>query len=290
MHWNHMCMSTSGKIACCIIQTFMLHKNACQHQFKLHVAKKSMSTSSKIACCIIQDMHVAKTSMSTWIEITCCKIQDMHVATSRMSTSIDITCCKKKHVNMNPDMHVAPIKTCMLRQSRRNKSCCLNMCAQGQRGLFIGTPSVTHTLTRCGGESSSKNTRFLVTWFLHVNMHTVLYMLLVVIFLHVDCTCCMLWFLHVDVVCKKKFHEQTYVCMYWTGAGLNQICRQSTSAGIDSVRSADRRGGASSTPRGWSARWKRPTIISSARSQRPTAIVVAPCGCRSAHDRNRTVR
>lgn len=153
-------------------------------------------------------------------------------------------CCNKPHVNINWNcmlqkkacqhefnMHVAQFKTCMLRQSRRNKSCCLNMCAQGQRGLFIGTPSVTHTLTRCGGESSSKSTRFLVTWFLHVNMHTVLYMLLVVIFLHVDCTCCMLWFLHVDVVCKKKFHEQTYVCMYWTGAGLNQICRQSTPAG-----------------------------------------------------------
>ena len=46
----------------------------------------------------------------------------MHVARSRMSTSIDITCRKKKHVNMNPDMHVAPIKTCMFRQSRGYRS------------------------------------------------------------------------------------------------------------------------------------------------------------------------
>ena len=135
----------------------MLRKQACQHESKLHVAI--------FRTCMLQ-------------EVACQHQLTLHVA--------------KKHVNMNPDMHVAPIKTCMLRQSRRNKSCCLNMCAQGQRGLFIGTPSVTHTLTRCGGESSSKNTRFLVTWFLHVNMHTVLYMLLVVIFLHVDCTCCML--------------------------------------------------------------------------------------------------
>ena len=113
---------------------------------------------------------------------------NIHVVQKCMST---LHVAKKAYQHAF-NMHVAQFKTCMLRQSRRNKSCCLNMCAQGQRGLFIGTPSVTHTLTRCGGESSSKNTRFLVTWFLHVNMHTVLYMLLVVIFLHVDCTCCML--------------------------------------------------------------------------------------------------
>ena len=176
----------------------MLQKQACQHESKLHVAKFKTCMLQQAACQHQLKLHVAKKSMSTWIQHACCTIQDMHVA---------------------------PIKTKKIMLLLHVRTC------QGQRGLFIGTPSVTHTLTRCGGESSSKSTRFLVTWFLHVNMHTVLYMLLVVIFLHVDCTCCMLWFLHVDVVCKKKFHEQTYVCMYWTGAGLNQICRQSTPAG-----------------------------------------------------------
>ena len=147
MHLNHMCMSTSGKIACCIIQTFMLHKNACQHQFKLHVAKKSMSTSSKIACCIIQDMHVAKTSMSTWIEITCCKIQDMHVATSRMSTSIEIACCKKKHVNMN--------STCMLHNSRH--ACCAN---QDEKN---------HVAFTCAHMSRAER---VVYWYTFSNPHT----------------------------------------------------------------------------------------------------------------------
>ena len=113
----------------------------------------------EVACQHQLTLHVAKKSMSTCIQHACCTIQDMHVA---------------------------PIKTKKIMLPLHVRTC------QGQRGLFIGTPSVTHTLTRCGGESSSKNTRFLVTWFLHVNMHTVLYMLLVVIFLHVDCTCCML--------------------------------------------------------------------------------------------------
>ena len=135
------------------MSTLHVAKKAYQHAFNMHVAQ--------FKTCMLRQLtlHVAKKSMSTCIQHACCTIQDMHVA---------------------------PIKTKKIMLLLHVRTC------QGQRGLFIGTPSVTHTLTRCGGESSSKSTRFLVTWFLHVNMHTVLYMLLVVIFLHVDCTCCML--------------------------------------------------------------------------------------------------
>ena len=153
----------------------------------------------------------------------CCENKHVNMNQNYMLQNSGHACCKKSHVNINchymlqkttwiqhacctiQDMHVAPIKTKKIMLPLHVRTC------QGQRGLFIGTPSVTHTLTRCGGESSSKSTRFLVTWFLHVNMHTVLYMLIVVIFLHVDCTCCMLWFLHVDVVCKKI---STNKCLY----------------------------------------------------------------------------
>ena len=152
MLFMHMCMSTSGKIACCIIQTFMLHKNACQHQFKLHVAKKSMSTSSKIACCIIQDMHVVHMlrkqacqheSKSHVAKFKTCMLQQaacqhqlkLHVAKKSMSTWIQHACCTIQ------DMHVALVKTKKIMLPLHVRAC------QGQRGLFIGTPSVTHTLT-----------------------------------------------------------------------------------------------------------------------------------------------
>ena len=132
----------------------MLQKQACQHESKLHVAKFKTCMLQQAACQHQLKLHVAKKSMSTWIQHACCTIQDMHVA---------------------------PIKTKKIMLPLHVRTC------QGQRGLFIGTPSVTHTLTRCGGESSSKNTRFLVTWFLHVNMHT-------------DCTCCLLWYFCMSTV------------------------------------------------------------------------------------------